>query len=330
MLLRRTALKGLAIAGLGQALTLPWSAAQAQTTYPSKPVRVLTPFPAGAGPDAAMRVIGEQLGRKWGQSVVIDNRPGGNGFIAISAFKNAADSHSLLLIDSSHATVHPLTYSQLPYDVQKDLQPIGMILRTPFFIAVAADSPYRSLEDIVAAAKAKPDTITYGSWFMGSPGHIGALRLQSLRGISMRHVPYKDFGQLYAAVANKDVDWALGSVASAGAMERGGKLRFIAVAARQRDPLYPNVPATGEMPNLADFEVSAWVGLFAPQAMQAATLSKVATDLREALDKSEVVERYKTMGYESPRLTPPEFAQLIQRETKGWESVIRSANLKFD
>ena len=152
MLLRRTALKGLAIAGLGQALTLPWSAAQAQTTYPSKPVRVLTPFPAGAGPDAAMRVIGEQLGRKWGQSVVIDNRPGGNGFIAISAFKNAADSHSLLLIDSSHATVHPLTYSQLPYDVQKDLQPIGMILRTPFFIAVAADSPYRSLEDIVAAA----------------------------------------------------------------------------------------------------------------------------------------------------------------------------------
>ena len=113
-------------------------------------------------------------------------------------------------------------------------------------------------------------------------------------------------------------------------MDRGGKLRFMAVGARRGGPLCAEVAATGEMPNLADFEVSAWVGLFAPQAMQAATLSKVATDLREALDKPEVVERYKTMGYESPRLTPPEFAQLIQRETRGWESVIRSANLKFD
>lgn len=330
MLTRRIALRSLGAAGLGAALAQPWTPALAQS-YPGKTVRVITPFPAGAGPDAAMRLLAEQMGRKWGQPVVIDNRPGGNGFIAISAFRNAApDNHTLLLIDSSHATVHPLTYSNLPYDVQRDLQPIGMILRTPFFIAVAADSPYRTLEDIVAAAKARPDAVTYGSWFIGSPGHIGALRLQALRGISMRHVPYKDFGQLYASVATKEVDWALGSVASASAMERAGKLRFIAVAARQRDPLYPNVPATGESPQLADFEVSAWVGLFAPKSIPGALTGRLAADLREAMDKPEVVDRYKTMGYESPRLSPNEFAQLIQKETKGWEGVIRSASLRFD
>ena len=324
---RRSALQAMVAASVGSAL--PWGTALAQS-FPSKPVRVITPFPAGAGPDAAMRMIGEQVGKKWGQPLVIDNRPGGNGFIGITAFKNAADPHTMLLIDGGQATVHPLTYSHLPYDVQKDLQPVGMLLRTPFFIAVAADSPYRSLEDIVTAAKARPDSVTYGSWFIGSPGHIGALRLEALRGIKMRHVPYKDFGQLYAAVASKEVDWALGSVASAGGMERGGKLRFIAVAAPQRDPIYPNVPATGELPQLQNFEVSGWAGLFASSTMPAATVNKLAADLREALDKPELVERYKTMGYESPRLSPAEFAQLIQRETKGWESVIRSANLKFD
>ena len=242
---RRQALKAVATISLGAALVAAAGAAGAQA-FPTRPVRVITPFPPGSGPDAALRVIGEQLGRKWGQSVLVDNRPGGNGFIAVAAFKAAADDpHTLLLIDSNHATTHPNTFTKLPYDVEKDFQPIGMILRTPFFVAVAPDSPYKSAEDIVAAAKARPDGLTYGSWFMGSPGHMGALQLQALRGISMRHVPYRDFSQLYGGVSNREVDWALGSVASAGGLERAGKLRFLAVAAPTRDPLYPNVPSDG-------------------------------------------------------------------------------------
>lgn len=330
MLNRRNALKGMAGAGLGTALTMTGVAVRAQA-FPTKAVRVITPFPPGSGPDAAMRVVGEQLSRKWGQPVLVDNRPGGNGFIAVTGFKNApADYHSLLLIDSTHATTHPHTFAHLPYDVQKDFQPIGMILRTPFFVAVAKDSPYNSVEDIVAAAKARPDMVTYGSWFLGSPGHIGALQLQSLRGISMRHVPYRDFGQLYTAVATRDVDWALGSIASAGAFERMGKLKFLALAAPARDPLYPNVPSTAELPNLRGFDVSAWVGLFAPRSTPAPITERLAADVREALDKSDTVERYRTFGYEAPRLTPSAYAQLIQRETAAWGGVIRAANLKLD
>lgn len=326
---KRLSIKTLAALAMGAALSITVGNVAAQTF--SKPVRVITPFPAGAGPDAATRVIAEQLNKKWGQPVVVDNKPGGNGFIAVTTFKGApADNHTLLVMDSSHSTTHPHTFEKLPYDVEKDFQPIGMILRTPFFIAVAADSPYKTLEDIVTAAKNNPDTITYGSWFIGSPGHIGALRLQSLRGINMRHVPYRDFGQLYAAVATKEVDWALGSAGSAGPMERSGKIRFIAIAAPNRDPLYPNVPATSEMPNLAAYDVNAWVGIFAPRTMPAATVDRIATDLREALDSKDVVDRYKTFGYESPRLTPSAFGQLIQKETAGWAKIIKSANLKLD
>lgn len=327
---RREALKGIAVASLTPALSMTGTAARAQN-FPGKPVRVVTPFPAGSGPDAAMRVLGEQLARKWRQPVLIDNRPGGNGFIAIAAFKSAAaDQPTLLMADSNHTTTHPHTFTRLPYDVQKDMRPVGMILRTPFFVTVAADSPFHSLEQIVAAAKSRPGAVSYGSWFLGSPGHIGALRLQTLRGIDMLHVPFRDFGQLYAAVASREVDWALGSAASAGALEKAGKLRFLALAAPHRDPLYPNVPSTAELPGLGGFEVNAWAGLFATPATPQALVDRIAGDLREALDKSEVAERWRTFGYEAPRLSPGQFAQLIKSETDAWAGVIRAANLKLD
>jgi tripartite-type tricarboxylate transporter receptor subunit TctC len=327
MTTRREALR-LAMAGAGTALLPALARAQA---FPAKPVRVITPFPAGSGPDAAMRVLAEQLARKWSQPVLIDNRPGGNGFIAMAAFKSAqGDAHTLALLDSNHTTTHPHTFSHLPYDVEKDLQPIGMILRTPFFVAVAADSPYKSVEDIVAAAKARPEGITYGSWFLGSPGHIGALQLQTLLGVRMKHIPYRDFGQLYTAVATREVDWALGSAASAGPMERSGRIKFLALAAPARDPLYPNVPASAESSELRGFEVNAWVGLFAAAGTPAAVRDGIAADLAQVLEQKDVVDRYRTFGYEAPKLTPVAFGQLMRRETAAWGGVIKAANLKLD
>src|SRR5262249_4787844 len=156
---------------------------------------------------------------------------------AVAAFKQGAtEGRDLIQLDNTHTTTHPHTFSHLPYDVQKDFMPLAMLLRTSFFAAVGANSRFRTLDDIVAAARDQPGRITYGSWFNGSPGHIGALRLEAMKGIRMVHVPFRDFGQLYAAVASQEVDWALGSIASAGALERGGKLRFVALAAARRDP----------------------------------------------------------------------------------------------
>jgi tripartite-type tricarboxylate transporter receptor subunit TctC len=330
MLKRRLALKTLA--GLGGAASLGLIAGRSfAESFPTKPVRIVTPFPPGAGPDAALRVISDPLSKKWAQPVVIDNRPGGNGFIAVAAFKQGStDGYDLIELDNSHITTHPHLFSNLPYNVAKDFAPLRMILRTSFFVAVAADSAYKGLDDIVAAAKATPGKINYGSWFVGSPGHLGGLRLQEMTGTQMTHVPYRDFGQLYTAVANKELDWALGSAASAGSMERSGKIRFIAFAAAERDRLYPNVPCTAESATLRGYQVTGWAGVFAPRSASQAVRDRVAADIAEAQKSPAVTERYAALGFEAPNLTPQAFAELINRETEAWASVIRTANLRLD
>lgn len=306
-------------------------AAPAATPFPRQPVRIYTPFPAGSGPDAALRMLAEPLARRWRQPVLIDNRPGGNGFIAVAALKNGPqDGHHLLQLDSTQATTHPTTFSRLPYDVQQDFAPLGMVLRTPFFVAVGAASPYRSLEDIVAAARARPGQLSYGSWFNGSPGHIGGLLLQAQQGIAMLHVPFRDFGQLYTAVATGDVDWAMGSVATASAMEKAGRIRFVAIAADRRDALYPAVPATAERSTTAGFQVSAWAGLFGPARMAGAVQQAIASDLADALAHADVAAAYRSLGYEAPSLSPAQFDAAIRSETAQWRRIIAAAQLRLD
>lgn len=306
-------------------------AARATTTFPSRPVRVFTPFPAGSGPDASLRMVAEQLSRHWGQPVLVDNRPGGNGFIAVAAFKQgASDGHDLIQLDSTHITSHPSTFAKLPYDVQRDFASLRMLLRTPFFVAVGAHSPHRTLDDLVSAARARPGRMSYGSWFNGSPGHLAGLLMQARFDLSMLHVPFRDFGQLYTAVANGEVDWAMGSVATAAPLEKAGRLRFIALAAPQRDSLYPDVPATAESPSTRGFEVSAWAGLFGPAAIAGNLQKMISADVSQALAASEVMAAYKTIGYEAPNLSPPQFDALIRRETAQWAKIIQAANLRLD
>lgn len=322
---------GAAIAAVtGTACGLRPAGSLAQT-YPARQVRMITPFPPGAGPDAALRVLSDQLSRKWHQPVVVDNRPGGNGFIAVSALKQGSvDGYDLVELDSSHITTHPHVFNNLPYKVAADFTPLAMILRTWFFVAVAVDSPYKTIGDIVAAAKASPGKVTYGSWFVGSPGHLGALRLQEMTGTEMTHVPYRDFGQLYTAVANKELDWALGSAASAGSMERSGRIRFLAVAAPNRDRLYPEVPCTAELPGLQGYLVQGWAGLFAPRATPQAVSERIAADLAGALKTPTVRERYASLGFEAPDISLQAFDDLIRRETDAWAGIIQQAAVRVD
>lgn len=325
------------VAALAATLAAPFAGEHAEAAepapaaFPTRPVRILTAFPAGSGPDVALRAVAEQLARQWGQPVVVDNRPGGNGFIAVGALKQAApDGHELIQLDSNHLTTHPHTFARLPYDPRKDLEPVRPLFRNSFFIVVAKDSPFRTLDDIVAAAKAQPGKVSYGSWFTGSPGHLGALRLQKLKGIEMLHVPYKEMSQLYAATATQEVQWALGSAASAGPLEKAGKLRFIAVAAPARSRLYAGVPSVNESATTRGYEVTAWTGLFAPRGTPAALRERISADLRQALQSAPVQERYRGLDYEAFDAGPEAFAQAIARETASWGEVIKSANLKLD
>ena len=278
-----------------------------------------------------MRVVAERLSKKWGQPVIVDNRPGGNGVIAIGALKQAApDGYDLIQLDSNHLTMHPHTFRKLPYDAQTDLEPIRPLFRNNFFVVVSSESPFKSVDDIVAAAKAKPGQVTYGSWFTGSPGHLGALRLQKLKGIDMLHVPYKEMSQLYAATSVQEVQWSLGSAASAGPLEKAGKVKFLAIAGPKRSKAYRDVPSVDESATTKGYEVASWTGLFAPKGTPKALREKISADIKEVVASPEVAERFRGFDYEAFDAGPDEFAKVIRDETKTWADIIKTANLKLD
>ncbi len=310
------------------ALTAPLAMAQ---TFPTKTVRIISSFPPGSGPDAGLRVVADELSKMWKQTVVVENRPGGNGFIAINALKQAGtDGHDLIQFDMAHVTTHPYTFSQLPYDPREDLALIRPLFQNEFFFAVAANGPYKTVADIVAAAKAKPGELNYGSWFNGSPGHLGALRLEAATGTKMVHVPFKEMSQLYSSVANGEVQWALGSAASAGALEQAGKLRFIATTATKRSPLYPAAPPANETPGASSFSLMSWTGLAAPRGTPKALREKISADVAKAVRSPTVQDRFRKGGYEALDLGPDELAAYIERERKVWSEIIKTANLKLD
>jgi tripartite-type tricarboxylate transporter receptor subunit TctC len=314
----------------GAFLTLGASAASAQS-WPTKPVRIVTAASAGSGPDVSLRLIAEKLAQKWGQSVVVDNRPGGNGVVAYNAFRGAAaDGHDLIHLDSTMLTSNVHLYSKLPYDPQKDFDPIRPTLQTDFFVVVAKDSPFNTVDDIVAAARAKPDSLNYGSWGQGSPGHLGALRLQSTTNTKMQHVPYKEMPQLFAAVATGEVQWAMGSMASAGPMEKAGRVRFIGVAAPQASAYYPSAPGMSASSSAKDFVSNAWFAVFAPKGTSKGLRDKIAADMTEAMASPDLTERYKGLGYNRFDIKPDDFAQYIQKETQIWGKIISDAKLKLD
>ncbi|MDQ4059889.1 MAG: tripartite tricarboxylate transporter substrate binding protein [Pseudomonadota bacterium] len=311
-------------------LSLFAEAAPAQQ-YPTKPVKIITPFAAGSGPDSVLRVVGEKLTRAWGQQVIVENRPGGNGFIAIEAAKKAApDGYTLVQMDDTHLALQPHLYKNIPYDVNKDFDPVGTLFRVYFFVVVPANSNWKTMKDLVDAAKAKPGEVTYGSWFIGSPGHLGGAMLEAATGTQMNHIPFKETSQLYVAVGNNDVNWAFGSAASAGAMYRAGKVKFMAVAAPQRVAGYPDVPTVAEMGGPADLEVKAWVALFAPRGTPAPIIEKINQDLRKALSEPDVRERFTTFGFEPYASAPGDIKKEMEADSRRYGDIVKRAKISID
>ena len=300
-------------------------------TYPAKPVRIITPFPPGSGPDAALRLVGDKLTKAWGQQVVVENRPGGNGFIALQTAKQAApDGYTLVQVDNYHLAAHPHLYKTLPYDPVKDFDPVTPLFRNYFFVTVPSTSSWKSMADLVAAAKAKPDNLNYGSWFIGSPGHLGAAALESATGTQMSHVPYKDMNQLYIAVGANDVNWAFGSAASAGPLQRAGKVRFLAVAAPRRVAGYMDVPTIAESGGPASLEVSAWIGLLTPRGTPKEIIAKLNKDIAAALADKEIVNRFETFAYEPYPLAPADMAKLIEAESRRYGEIVKRSKISLD
>src|SRR5437868_1525945 len=302
------------------ALVAAWLVAAAPAdaqTFPSKVVKITAPYSAGAGPAVFTRVLADKLARAWSQQVLIDPRPGASGFIAIEAVRNAVpDGHELLAVSNAHVAINPALYKKLPYDPDKDFVPVAMIYRTPFFLTVAANGPYTDVRTLIAAAKANPDSVTYGSSYVGSPSHLGSAEFAFLTGTKMIHVPFKDQSQMYVSIANGDVGWAFSTLGSALPLMQSGKLKLIAIAAKERLKTMPDVPTVDEAGGPAGFEVGSWLALMAPRGTPPEVVRQINAEVNRQLADPEVKLQLQNFGFEAAPGTPEQLAETIRVEAK--------------
>ena len=293
-------------------------------SFPSKPVKIVSPYPNGLTPDIAARAVADRLTKTWGQPVIVEPRPGANGFLAIGQAKKAApDGYELLLAGQSHLAINPRLFKSVPYDPEKDFAPLSMIYRTVFFIAVASGGPYKSIPDLIAAAKASQKKLSYSSPYVGSPPHLGAAEFAYLTGTEMVHVPFKEAAQVYISVANGDVDWALGSIGSTLPLTKGGKLKLLAIAAKSRDPEHPDIPTVEEGGGPKGYEVDTWVSLVAPAGTPPELARRLSGDIAAALGDADVKERFKGIGVDPVSATPAELAALVKRDLAAYGDIVK-------
>ncbi len=315
-------------AGVGLGLAAPLSWAQ---SFPTQPVRIISPFPAGSGPDVAVRIVAEKLTASWKQGVVVDARPGGNGFLAAGAAKQAAPTgYNLFLADVGHLAINPSLFSKLPYDPKNDFVPVGGVFHTSFFIAVGASSPFRTVKDLIAAAAASPGKITYGSTSVGSPPHLGAAQLEAASGTRMTHVPYKETSQLNMAVATGEIDWAMGSLAGSGPLLKAGKVRFIAIADGARSVSLPDLPTLEESGGPKGVQARSWVVLMAPKGTPATVVATLNQSLNDALRQPEVADKFATFGFVPDPMTPAALASLIDTDTVAHAAIVKRTGASVD
>jgi tripartite-type tricarboxylate transporter receptor subunit TctC len=304
-------------------------AASAQQ-FPSKIVKLTAPYSPGAAPAIFARVVADKLSKTWSQPVVVDSKPGASGFIAIESVKNApADGHELLVVSNSHIAINPSLYKKLPYDPQKDFVPVAMLYHTPFFLAVASTGPYRDVAALIAAAKAAPGSVSYGSSYVGSPSHLGSAEFEFLTGTKMIHAPYKDQSQMYVGIANGDVGWAFTTLGSALPLFNAGRLKLIAIAAPARAAYLPEVPTLSEAGG-PPMTVGAWLAIVAPRGTPAAIVTKINADINKALAEPDVVQQLKTFGFEGTPQTPEQLADEFRADTKRFAELVKRTGATAD
>lgn len=312
-------------------MTFLLSAPVSAQSYPNKSVRVILPYSAGSGPDSVMRTIGEKLTRDWNQQIVVDNKPGANGWLAIGETKRMPpDGYNLMGVDATHMTLQPQLYKQMPFDVVKDFEPVAPIYTTNFFIVVGANSPFNSVADLIAAAKAKDDRLTYGSWGIGSVAHLGAAMFESSTGVKMTHVPFKEIPQLYTTVAIGEVDWAFGTAATVAPLYKAKKLKLLAYAGPKRLAGYTDVPTVAEAGGPAGFELSTWVALYGPKGLPKSAVDRVQAGVAKALAEPDIRDRFANFGFEPWLGTPADMTKVADADKARYSAIVKKAQISLD
>ena len=304
--------------------------ALAQSPYPSKPIHLIVPFPPGGGTDLFSRTIAGKLTEKLGWTIVVDNKPGAGGNLGVdAAAKSPADGYTMVMGQTSDLAVNPTLYRKLPYDPVKDLAPVVLVASAPIILVVADSAAFRSLADVVNAAKQKPGRLTLATPGNGTVAHLTGVMLQRAAGVELVHVPYKGASQALPDLMGGQVDLYSSSVSSVIGQIRSVKVRALVVASAKRSPALPDVPTVAES-GYPGFDADSWYGLLMPAGAPPAIVQRVNAEVNQLLSLPDVRERIGAEGGEALGGTPARFAALLKADLAKWGEAVRQSGAKVD
>lgn len=310
------------------AASLAAGAAHAQD-YPNKPVRLVVPLAAAGAADILGRLVGERLTTAWGQTVVVDNKPGASGHVGAQIVARAPGDGYTLMVGTIGIHAAYGSYRKLPYDPAKELQPVLILGEAPNIVVVPANSPYRTFADFLADARANPGKVSYATAGPGSSVHMVTALFELATGVKMNHIPYKGSAPALTDLIGGQVQVMFDNMSSSMAQIKSGKLRALAVTTARRDPRFPEVPTVAES-GVPGYSGTSWFTVAAPSTLPAAQVDKINKDLQKVLALPEVVARYDALGMNYTPNTPAEAAAFFRSETIKWNRVIEAAKLQLD
>jgi tripartite-type tricarboxylate transporter receptor subunit TctC len=302
----------------------------AQAAYPAKPIHMVVPLAAGSAVDNAMRIVTQRMAENMGQNIVIENQPGAAGLIGADRVAKAApDGYTIGGFNDSIMTMLPNLYPTMPWDILRDFEPVSLVATVEWGLVVSNDSPYRSVADLIAAAKANPGRINYGSGGNGSPQHVAMELFGSLAGISLTHVPYKGATQAAVGVAAGEVPVAFQGLATVTGLLKGGKLRLIAVTTPQRLPQFADVPTVSES-GLPGFEFNSWATVMAPAGTAKANIARLNAEIVKALAAADVHEKLIAQGLTPRGSSAEELRQATRQQLARYATLMKQAGIKAE
>jgi tripartite-type tricarboxylate transporter receptor subunit TctC len=303
--------------------------AQAQT-YPAKPIHVLIPYAPGGIADIAARIVGAKLTEAWGQQVVVENKPGGNGFIAMTATAKAApDGYTVVMATGGDVAINPALFKEMPYDVGRDLAPIGLVSDAPLVLAVHGAAPYKSVADVLAAAKAQPGRISVATPGNGSINQIVLEWMALNTGTKFQHIPYKGGAPASAALAAGDIPLGVLASSSVAPHVKSGRIRVLAVTMAKRSKLDPQWPTLQEE-GVKEVDASNWTALFAPKATPQAIIDKINAETVKILSLPDIKERFAGGGVDTIPSSAAELDARVKREFERFAAIVQKANIRPD
>ncbi len=312
------------------ALVLSLPAIASAQSWPSKPIRVIVPFPPAGGTDVLTRQLAEKISAATKWTIVIDNKPGAGGNIGLDALaKSAADGYTLAMGQTANLAINPALYSKMPFDPLKDFAPIGLVSAQPLVLVVAAESPHRSLADVVAAAKTRPDGVSMASAGSGTVGHLAGELFARKVGAKFLHIPYKGASPAVTDLMGRQVDIMFANTQSVMTLVTAGKLRALAVTSAQRIKPLSEVPTISES-GYKGFEAGTWSGLVAPAGTPADVIAKLSVEVARVLARADFQEKLAAEGSQPLGGSPQRFAEFLREEHTKWGVAVRESGAKAD